>query len=114
MIPFLLTNIRYVAAGFMLLVLVGIGWQINQWRNDAKITHDYQDGIRKLGEDIERAAQIGTDAENANVTYKQAATELDKELHNAPVDTTARFNADSVRRTAARIAAGEAARKQLD
>jgi len=58
---------------------------------------------------------IGLNLETGLNDYKPISRELDKEVNNATsLDSSRRFDDDIVRRTTARISAGESSRKRIN
>lgn len=101
--------IATVAAAF------AFGWVANGWRCDASRVDAINAAIAAHIEAQKESNAIGIDLENGLNQYRPAAKQLDDEVQNATVnDTGNRFDANSVQRTASRIAAGDAARKRAN
>lgn len=98
-----------------LALLVAGGWYARGVYERAQANDAMQAAVAARLDSENQGYLIGLNLETGLNHYKFQTLDLDRKVLNATShDTGRRFGADSVQRTAERIAAGEAARKRHD
>lgn len=111
----LLNNWRLIAAGAGVLALLLIGWRVAGWREQAQKVGELEAALNQAQQNQERTRSVGIDLNNGNNVYRPAARELDRKVQNETLSpATARFDANGLRLTKERIAAGNAARRSAE
>lgn len=92
------------------VVIIALTVRVMTWREQANQNKVDWASVKAHLADESKSHTVGMDLEYGLNKYRSLSLDIDKEVtHAAP--TSPRFDADSLRRTQARIAAGEAARQ---
>lgn len=91
------------------------GWRAHKGVIDSEQAKSLRVAIERQQEEMNRNAEIGRKLEDGIEVYRNTSRNLDHEVYDATRhNAAARFDADSVRRVSARIAAGEEARERAN
>lgn len=114
MIPALLatTKAKAIAGGIIAAGLLYSGWYAHKLVIDAEAGDRYRAMVKNFEAAVQFGHEQGVKLEQSLAKYRADKQTIDDEVEHATSnDAGNRFNADSVRRAAARIQAGKSARQ---